>query len=236
MVDHLGTIGSRLREAREILGLSQEDFAAIASQSRKSQMRYEADERSPDGPYFASIAARGVDIQYVLTGQTAADRLARQTADALHSADDFASIPVHDAFLAAGHSAENNAEAIIGHLAFRREWLSRVGVSAEKARIARVRGDSMQPTLHHSDLVLLDGIEVFPPVQKRGHDDRRRSPIYAFRDGGDARIKRIERPSEDQLLLLSDNPDYAPELRTGCDLAELKIIGKVVWWGHTVKE
>ena len=110
----------------------------MASQSRKSQMRYEADERSPDGPYFASIAARGVDIQYVLTGQTAADRLARQTADALHSADDFASIPVHDAFLAAGHSAENDAEAIIGHLAFRREWLSRVGVSAEKARIARV--------------------------------------------------------------------------------------------------
>ena len=60
--------------------------------------------------------------------------------------------------------------------------------------------------------------------------------VYAFAEGADARIKRIERPAEDQLILLSDNPEYAPEFRSGSQIEDMQIIGKVVWWGHTSKE
>ena len=38
------------------------------------------------------------------------------------------------------------------------------------------------------------------------------------------------------MLLISDNPDYLPELRQGKDIQAIQIIGKVVWWGHTAKE
>lgn len=63
------TIGKRLRHERKRLKLNQTDFAAACGQGKDSQIRYEADERSPDGNYFARAAVLGVDILYVITGQ-----------------------------------------------------------------------------------------------------------------------------------------------------------------------
>ena len=65
----MGSIGSRLREERERLGLNQSDFAVAAGTTRKSQFNYETDARRPDADYLASIAGAGVDVLYVLTGQ-----------------------------------------------------------------------------------------------------------------------------------------------------------------------
>lgn len=149
---------------------------------------------------------------------------------------EYARVPLHDALLAAGAGCDNGAEQIIDHLAFRRDWLARVGVAASAARLARVQGDSMQPTIWPGDMILIDTRRNDPPLRKRDSHDQRRSPIYAMIDRGEARVKRIERPAPDLMMLLSDNPDYPPELRQGKDLKDLTIIGKVVWWGHTVKE
>lgn len=149
---------------------------------------------------------------------------------------DYAHIPLHDAMLAAGSGCSNTSEQVIDQLAFRRDWLKKVGVTASAARLARVQGDSMQPTIWPGDMILIDTKRKDPQIRQRDTHDQRRSPIYAMIDNGEARVKRIERPSIDLMMLLSDNPDYAPELRQGQDLANLKIIGKVVWWGHTAKE
>lgn len=65
----MGSIGSRLREERERLGLNQSDFAVAAGTTRKSQFNYETDARRPDADYLASIAVAGVDVLYILTGQ-----------------------------------------------------------------------------------------------------------------------------------------------------------------------
>ena len=148
---------------------------------------------------------------------------------------EYVHVPLHETLLAAG-AGSSNGEAVIDRLAFRRDWLSRLNLPPSSARLARVSGDSMTPSIWPGDMVMIDTSRRIPPVLKRSAQDKRRSPIYAFAEGTDARIKRIERPAEDQLLLLSDNPDYPPELRTGADLEELQVIGKVVWWGHTVKE
>lgn len=149
---------------------------------------------------------------------------------------EYAHVPLHDAFLAAGAGACNGTEEVVDHLAFRREWLQRIGVSASTARLARVQGDSMQPSLWHGDMILIDTRTTEPPVRDRDQRDQRRSPIYALIDNGEARVKRIERPSPDQMLLISDNTDYPPELRQGTDLKAITIIGKVAWWGHTNRE
>ena len=50
------------------------------------------------------------------------------------------------------------------------------------------------------------------------------------------RIKRVERPEPGQMQLLSDNNEYPVEVLTGDRLKRAEIIGKVVWWGHTVRE
>lgn len=152
-----------------------------------------------------------------------------------HETLEYVPVPLHEALLAAGNGARNG-ETIIDQIAFRRDWLKRIGLPASAARLARVTGDSMEPTLFEGDLVLIDTTKIEPQILKRDPRDRRRSPIYALADAGGARVKRIERPEQDQLMLLSDNTDYPPELLHGPDLKDMKIIGRVVWWGHTVKE
>lgn len=69
------SIGARLRQERERIGLSQTEFAAIADKAgvagatRQSQSLYEKGKRMPDAGYLAVVAAAGVDVGYVLTGQ-----------------------------------------------------------------------------------------------------------------------------------------------------------------------
>ena len=150
--------------------------------------------------------------------------------------DDYAHIPLHDALLAAGAGAENPDESIIDHLAIRKDWLAKVCVPPSAARLARVHGDSMAPTMWGDDLIMINTAASEPLVRQRDAKDHRRCPIYALIDNGEARVKRIERPSVDTMLLISDNPDYPPELRQGSDIQAVKIIGKVVWWGHRAKE
>lgn len=143
---------------------------------------------------------------------------------------------MHNAGLAAGDGLINDHEDVIDFVAFRRDWLTRIGVSPGNAVLARVHGDSMLPSIHEDDLVLIDRSRRDIPVRRRDPGDRRRSPIYALRDNGKARVKRIERPEEDVIMLLSDNPAFAPDLVKGSDIAMMDIIGKVMWWGHTNKE
>ncbi|MCE2739797.1 MAG: helix-turn-helix domain-containing protein, partial [Rhodobacter sp.] len=65
----LSTIGERLREERQRLGLSQTALAATASVGKHSQINYESDRNAPDANYLTAAAKQGVDIYYVLTGR-----------------------------------------------------------------------------------------------------------------------------------------------------------------------
>lgn len=62
-------IEKRLREQREALGLSQSAMAERCGVASRSQQNYESGERSPDGEYFAALAAAGGDVLWVITGQ-----------------------------------------------------------------------------------------------------------------------------------------------------------------------
>lgn len=61
-------IGSRLREERERLGLTQRVFGDIGGVEPNAQGKYESGERTPKADYLAALAARGVDALYVLSG------------------------------------------------------------------------------------------------------------------------------------------------------------------------
>lgn len=62
-------IGERLREERARLGFNQAEFAAIGGVAKTSQFNYEKGDRSPDATYLCAVAAKGVDILYVVTGE-----------------------------------------------------------------------------------------------------------------------------------------------------------------------
>jgi transcriptional regulator with XRE-family HTH domain len=63
------SIGSRIKEERLRLGLSQEGLAKIAGVQRRAHIRYEHDERLPDAAYLSALAGAGADINYILTGR-----------------------------------------------------------------------------------------------------------------------------------------------------------------------
>lgn len=146
----------------------------------------------------------------------------------------YAHIPLHNALLAAGAGIDNggDADTVIDHLAFRLDWLKRIGVTASSARLARGSGDSMEPTIWADDLMMINTAARVPLIRRRDPKDHRPSPIYALIDNGEARVKRIERPTADAMMLISDNPDYPPELRQGNEIQAIQIIGRVVWWEH----
>ncbi|MFN3937156.1 MAG: helix-turn-helix transcriptional regulator [Gemmobacter sp.] len=135
---------------------------------------------------------------------------------------DYAAIPRLDVELSAGDGASAAGGDELGRLAFRRDWLARIGVPPRRAVLVGIRGDSMAPRLSDGDLALID----------RGRRTPRPGRAFAFTDvTGDTRVKYIERVGE-VLLIRSENTGYGLEIRSGGDLELLKIHGQVVWSGH----
>jgi transcriptional regulator with XRE-family HTH domain len=65
----MDTPQDRLKQERQRLGLSQEEFARLGGVQKRAQINYEKGERKPDTDYLAAVAAGGVDVRYVITGQ-----------------------------------------------------------------------------------------------------------------------------------------------------------------------
>lgn len=65
------SIGSRLKEERERLGLSQAAFAGLAGASKRAQIDWEKDATSPNAAALSAFADAGADVLYILTGARA---------------------------------------------------------------------------------------------------------------------------------------------------------------------
>lgn len=84
----MDTPGGRLRAERIRLGYTQEEFGALGGVRKQAQIKYEKGDRKPDAKYFAGIAAKGADVAFILTGETAA---LRATLDVIRGATQDAS-------------------------------------------------------------------------------------------------------------------------------------------------
>lgn len=63
------TIGARLLEERNRLGMNQTEFATRGGVGKATQINYEKGERSPDASYLQAIADEGADVLYIVTGK-----------------------------------------------------------------------------------------------------------------------------------------------------------------------
>lgn len=81
-VSTASSVGMRLREERERLGLKQEDLALPGGVNRNTQGSYERGVRNPDTAYLAGVSVLGVDLLYVISGQrTVTDGLSPDEAE-----------------------------------------------------------------------------------------------------------------------------------------------------------
>lgn len=100
---------------------------------------------------------------------------------------------------------------------FSRSWLRQfTQAPPERIFLASGTGDSMAPTIHDSDIVLIDTSQ---------RDVRMADRIYAAAYGMTGIIKRLRPMPDGSVKILSDNPNVAPE--TAYD-GELHVVGRVV--------
>lgn len=221
-----------LIEARRIeKGLSQAELGVLAlGQNNSSVIQAIRRGSSPTASKLEAIC-RALGLEFYIGPP-------RDDAPIQHgtiSGADYAAIPRRDVTAAAGAGAQNGEEDIIGTLAFRRDWLAGRGIAASNAVLITVMGDSMTPLIWDGDTVMVDTSRREPAIRGRDTLGNPRSDIYALERGGDTRIKWVERPEKSTLILYSENfSNYPPEVLLGADVDEVRIIGKVVWWGHAV--
>jgi phage repressor protein C with HTH and peptisase S24 domain len=102
--------------------------------------------------------------------------------------------------------------------AFCRFWLKGNGLDSNDLAVMQVKGDSMAPTLHDGDIILIDA------HAREVEDDK----VYLIKDSGNLLIRRLQVEVGARIRALTDNPAHR-EFTTTAE--ELDVIGRVVWRG-----
>ena len=217
----------------ELLGVSPQ---AVSQARRKG--------RIPDGWVLKVAAQFGLSTDWIFFGRTPEGSGAAPVAqDCGHEAQnevrrargktlfgevptgkddsiDVAMVPLVGARLAAGRGSLETDGDVLSYFSFRQDWLCRKG-NPDDMVLMKVCGDSMEPDIHHGDMVLVDKGKT----QIYGH------AIYAMGINEEIYIKQVETLPGGTLVLRSRNPEYEPirvDLRG--DLADsVRVIGRVIW-------
>ena len=231
-------LGQRLREARALRAVTQEQLAARTVNTREAISMVE---RGKSGWALGKIAAaaRALDVSSdfllgLTDDPTPAGELARALAAATAAAglgdpaaraaafEDGDYVGVSELASAAGDGAVVEQERVTGRVKFRRAWLARHGLAARNCRVIEVSGESMEPTL-------VDGCSILVNLAGRR---RRVGRIYVVRTDDGLVVKRAGRDVAGAWQLVSDNPNkHVWPSRPWPPGAE--IVGEVKWAART---
>lgn len=168
--------------------------------------------------YLAAIARRwGTTTDYLITGQHP-----RPHPAAPSNNEDLVEIPRFDVAgsMGSGLSLPTDYVDVIERMALSRRYLSRTLTFSSLSNLAIITGygDSMEGTFSDGDLLLVD----------RGVTDIKIDAVYVLAVGDELYIKRVQRRPDGTLLMLSDNPKYAPyEIRSG-EVDRFQVLGRVL--------
>ena len=229
------TLAQRVKLRREQLELSQPKLSALLGEGVASQQAIAAIENGQTKrPRYIRELARALQCsEDWLLGTQGSEGIDLSPPDtykhpvvAQSAYEDFALLPVYDARASAGAGAINDDGEPVCYSAFRHDWLRRVtNAPTDKLAVIQVAGDSMEPTLHNSDHVLID-----LSVNRCSRDG-----LYVIRydDTDEVQVKRLLRdPNTRTLTVKSDNPSYPTS--GGIRDDSLAVIGRVLWLGRNV--
>lgn len=211
---------SLIEDRRRELGLSQADVGLRAFGKPDNTPIQNLKKGSAPSPERLASIIEALDMEFYIGPRrdTAAPPPTLEI-----EGDDFATIKRIAAQASAGPGALNDDAQVIGHMAFRRDWLAARGINPARCVLLTVKGDSMDPSFRDGDLVMLD----------RDKTEIDNGKPYILTDiDGDTKLKRIHVLGRAGLVLVSDNAAHPPELRNGADAERVKVLGRVVWSGH----
>ncbi|HCH3753729.1 TPA: helix-turn-helix transcriptional regulator [Vibrio parahaemolyticus] len=213
----------RLREA--IGDSSVRAFAQKCGHSESGLRKYLSGETYPPLDKLTSIAqAADVSIEWLINGSDNTVRDVVGTYAVSKTAfDEFALIPGYRVQVSAGHGSfpPENLEPT-RHLAFRRKWLKFRGFNEKDLAIVWAKGDSMEPTIHNNDTLV---VHLGRNKPSDGH-------IYIFRNGDELFVKRYQ-SALGSWRLISDNPMYETISIPKEEQHQFEVVGQVV---HIAKD
>jgi phage repressor protein C with HTH and peptisase S24 domain len=230
-------IAQRLRTRIAELGLNVVEVAKRAE--LKPSFLYDiinGKSANPSVVKLARVASElGVDLSYFLTMQTSTvvplRQLPREVANhnLINTEIDNAVNPQDYVKLLSLRTASEGIEGLVEEgnesepYFFQRNWIrNHLNANPSDLRIIRVRGDSMEPTLHNNDVILVDLSKNYPTPPG----------IFVLFDGIGLVAKRIDvmaNSTPPSLKIISDNPIYGTYIRL---LGDIRVIGRVVWFAR----
>lgn len=124
-----------------------------------------------------------------------------------------------DVHAAAGLGAVPSSEMQDGIVAFDQQLLRALDVSENACSVIRSSGDSMLPTIPDKSLLVVDHSQNIP----------RDGCIMVIGLGDDILVKRIRRWTDGRIDLISDNTLFSVETLGPDALAQLRIVGRVIY-------
>jgi phage repressor protein C with HTH and peptisase S24 domain len=212
---------------------SNKSVAKIAGVTSETVRRWRAGDRIPLEAAARLAHAAGVNMDWLATGEGPRDRASHRPASpglagqpaAFGEGGDFVAVARYDVRLSAGAGAAAGRLKVVDRIPFPLDRLRRIlgRSSAEGAAMVEVVGDSMQPTIGHGDLVMVD---TFDTAGREG--------LFALVVDDDLVVKRVQK-IDNGIEVISDNPAYGARRFSGDRADQVRLIGRVVWVARTVR-
>jgi phage repressor protein C with HTH and peptisase S24 domain len=224
-------VGTRIKKAREALGLTQVVLAKAVGVSQQAVMELESG-RAKGTKHTAKFArALGQDPLWLETGDgrmreaAKAKRQSRaEPQDVVPELADYERIPLFDMRTTTGRNVFANLSSAVGFELFASTWLRQLSPTPfSQLAVLQMSGDSMEPTLSHGDHALVDTAQL----------NLRREGIYALKLDDTLLIRRVTmHPATKRVTIGADNTRYQPY--QDLDPDALEALGRVIWIGHVL--
>lgn len=145
---------------------------------------------------------------------------------------------LHDADygLLSFYQGERRDELIASDLAFKLSWIEKLGVEPEHLKLTHAPDDRMEPIIAEGDLIMLDTSNAKNLLGRDDVDPDLEGQTFMITVDEDPRLQRVEFPNDHSIVIYSENArNYPPEVYSDGELDMVRIVGRVVWWSHTVE-
>jgi phage repressor protein C with HTH and peptisase S24 domain len=210
----------RLREAVKLAG-GTSAVAARIGMHVGTLNRYMAGRDMKAENMIALARGTGVRLEWLATGQGGMTDQAPVPAVLAAGLDPNAvAVDRYDVRASAGPRTLSSEGHAIERIYLNADWLRQtVGRVPDRLSMITARGDSMEPTIHNGDTLLVEEAEGEIVSGK----------LYVLDVEGELLVKRITRRLNGGLLVQSDNKAYPPEEVGPRDKVNFRIVGQVVW-------
>ena len=212
-------IGRLIRKTRQERGLNLEQLALMAGTDSGNLSRFERGMQGASQELLTKIL-EALDLSIADTSSVATANI--DSYNKAPSKDDYAVVRQYSAVGECGGGYLNDHVELSSGLAFKREWLARIGAKPENLAVLYASGDSMEPYIFDGDVVLFDTKDIEP---KHGQ-------VYVVRRPDcSTSIKRLILQLSGDWLISSDNQNRKDEAVSSETIHDIPLIGRVIWRG-----